>query len=257
MQLSAAQKRRLAEHGFVVIPGVVPPERVAAANRAINHSLGAGKHPGKDAYADAQDYLSEYVRAPAVMDLAYRTPVWELVESLLGVNRVTRCTDAQVALRFPAENDEVPAKASIHIDGLYPQEAPRKIIRYTVCVGVFLSDVPDKNMGNFLAYPGTHRLIARRIKTHGIESLKSKAGLEQSIKLPVPEQVTGKAGDILIFHFQLAHDKERNLSPHIRYMAYFRFWHLDAWHDKSDAYLKRALTDLWLEWPAIRALEKK
>lgn len=252
MELSPAQKRHLAEKGYVVVPGVVPPERVAAAKRQINHALGAGKHPGKDAYADTQDYLSEYVSTPQIMDLVYRTPVWDLVESLLGVNRVDRCTQAQVALRFPAENDEVVAQSSVHIDGMYSTKANAPIVRYTLCLGVFLSDAPKKDMGNFLAYAGTHTKIAERIKKLGVGSMKS--GISKSIELPEPEQVTGKAGDVLIFHFQLAHDKGRNLSPFIRYMTYFRFWHLDAWHDKSPAYLKRALTDLWLEWPAMRGV---
>lgn len=252
MELSPARKRHLAEHGYVVVPRVVPPDRIAAAKREINHQLGVGKHPGKDAYADTQDYLSSYVSTPVIMDLVYRTPVWDLVESLLGINRVDRCTHAQIALRFPSENDKVPAKSSVHIDGMYSSQGGKPIVRYTLCVGVFLSDTPKTNMGNFLAYPGTHRQIARRIAKHGVSSMK--AGITQSIDLPPAKQVTGKAGDIVIFHFQLAHDKARNDSPHIRYMSYFRFWHLDAWHDKSDAYLKRALTDLWLEWPAMRGV---
>lgn len=251
MELSLARKKRLFEDGYVVVPRVVSPDRIEVALREINHRLGAGEHPGKDAYADAVDYLSEYVDAPAVLDL-HRGPVLDLVESLLGVNKVEACTHAQIALRFPSEKDDSPAARSVHIDGMYSKKSPKPIARYTLAVGVFLSDVPKKNMGNFLAFPGTHRLIARRIKQRGVESMRT--GIEQSIALPEPVQLTGKKGDIVLFHFQLAHDKARNDSPDIRYMSYFRFWHVDAWHDSSDAYLKRALTDLWLEWPAMGGL---
>lgn len=252
MKLSLSQKRRFLRDGFVVVPGVVPRERVDAALREINHRLGAGAHPGKDAYADTLDYLSEYVDSPAIMALMKASPLRELAASLLGPNRVEPCSQAQVVLRFPAKTDESPAKESVHIDGMYDDGHKVPIVRYTFCAGVLLSDVPRENMGNLVAYPGTHVQIAKIFKAKGLGALKK--GIAKSLRLPKPVQVTGKAGDVVLFHFQTAHDKVRNDSPDIRYTAYFRFWHIDAWHDKSEAYLKRALTDIWLEWPAMRGV---
>ena len=249
-KLNAAQKRRLARDGFVVVPGVVPRKRVDAALREINNRLGSAEHPGKDSYADAIDYLSEYVRTPAVMDLMNGSPLRELASSLLGHNRVEPCDQAQLALRFPSKTDESPAARSVHIDGMYSAKAAAPIVRYTFCAGVFLSDAPRKNMGNFLAYPGTHRTIAKLFKEKGLGALKD--GIDRSLDLPEPVQVTGRAGDVVLFHFQTAHDKARNDSAGIRYMAYFRFWHIDAWHDKSQAYLLKSLTDIWHEWPGMR-----
>lgn len=251
MKLTAAQKRALARDGFVVVPRVVPGARIDAALREINHRLGTGDHPGKDGYADAGDYLSEYVSSPAVMDLVNGSPLRELAASLLGANRVERCTQAQLALRFPSKSDDAPAARSVHVDGLYPDQGAL-ITRYTFCAGVMLSDVTRENCGNFLGFPGSHRLIARKFERDGLEALRG--GVERNIELPKPVQVKGKAGDVLLFHFQTAHDKVRNDSPDIRYMAYFRFWHIDAWHDKSPEYLKRALCDPWLEWPAMRGV---
>ena len=242
MKLSVAQKRRLARDGFVVVPGVVPRERVDAALREINHRLGNNEHPGKDSYADSVDYLSEYVSSPSIMDLMNSSPLRGLADSLLGANRVERCTQAQVALRFPSKADDAPAKISIHVDGLYPDTGDIPIVRYTFCAGVLLSDVTGDNCGNFLAFPGSHSLIAAKFKKNGLDALRG--GVASNIDLPKPVQVKGKAGDVILFHFQTAHDKARNDSSRIRYIVYFRFWHVDAWYNKSPKYLKNALTDL-------------
>lgn len=252
MELSAAQKARFVRDGYVVLPRVVPPARVDAALRELNHRLGAGLHPGKDAYADSLDYLSEYGRSPAIMDLMNASPLRALAGSLLGRNRVEPCTQAQTVLRFPAKTDASPANVSVHIDGMYDDGHKTPIVRYSFCAGVFLSDVPRENMGNLVVYPGTHLRIARLFAEKGLGALKD--GVAKSVPLPAPVQVTGKAGDVVLFHFQTAHDKARNDSPEIRYAAYFRFWHIDAWLDKSEAYLKKALTDVWLEWPAMRGV---
>jgi len=115
--------------------------------------------------------------------------------------------------------------------------------------GVVLSDVPDKFMGNLAVYPGTHRQIEAYIKVNGTESLR--AGLGRKIELPEAVQITGKAGDVVLCHYQLAHDKEQNLSHMIGYMAYWRLWHKGAYECQMEG-----LTDIWREWPEISALEK-
>jgi hypothetical protein len=255
--ISPAQKARLKRDGYVVIPGAVPAAVTAPAVREINNRLGTGEHPNKDAYADKRDYLSEYVSTPAVMALA-KGGVRDIAQSLLGAGRIEPLSQGQIVLRFPAENDAVAYKKLIHIDGLYSSKdglgtKAGKPLRYSLCAGVFLSDTPKPDMGNLTVYPGTHRLIAETIRKKGLGSLKGD--LEERLRLPAPVQVTGKTGDVVLFHFQLAHDKARNFSPHIRRIAYFRFWHIDAWYDRSEEYLKRAMIDPWLEWPGMRGVD--
>jgi hypothetical protein len=253
--LSPALRARLRRDGFVTVPGLVPRERTARAIREINHRLGTGAHPGKDSYADKKDYLSEYVSSPAIMDLA-KGPLTGLAESLLGRGKVEPLSQAQIVLRFPSANDAVDYERLVHIDGLYSnldglKTGAGKPLRYSLCAGVFLSDVPRPGMGNFTAYPGTHLAIARKVAASGVASLAGD--LEKRLRLPVPVEVTGRAGDVVLFHFQTAHDKGPNFSPHIRRTAYFRFWHVDSWHDRSPEYLRRAMVDPWLEWPGMRS----
>lgn len=259
MELDAGRKRRLRDDGYVVVPGVVPPARVRAALREINHRLGLGPRPEKDAYADAVDYSSEYLSTPAIMGLLDKSPLPRLAESLLGAGKVEPCNQAQVALRFPARPDAPAPERLVHVDGLhsarhgpFARRPAKTKVRYTMGIGVMLSPLPRPFMGNFTVYPGTHRQLARKIKSAGLGSLR--AGLEKALDLPEPVQVTGKPGDAVLFHYQLAHDKERNLSCDIRYMAFFRLWHADAWNDVSTDYLTRAMADPWLEWPGMRGL---
>ena len=92
--------------------------------------------------------------------------------------------------------------------------------------------------------------IADYIAKNGTDSLRD--GLGRKIEMPEGVQITGKAGDAVICHYQLAHDKEQNLSHQIRYAAYWRLWHKDAERCQPEG-----LTDIWREWPAISALIKK
>ncbi|MBI3554151.1 MAG: phytanoyl-CoA dioxygenase family protein [Elusimicrobia bacterium] len=252
MELSLKQKRQILDDGYTILPGVVGQDKIDEALREINHRLGAGRHQGMDAYADARDYWSEDVDAPALLALIFETPLWGLAESLIGKGKLTRPNTAQIALRFPAVNNSHGGPA-FHVDGFYSSDnAPhgKGIDRFTMLAGILLSDAPKKYMGNFTACPGSHRQLAQYIKSKGHKSLAS--GIGDKIELPDGVQITGKAGDAFLAHYQLAHDKEQNLSPHIRYMAYFRLWHADAASAQVEG-----LTDIWREWPAIRALSRK
>lgn len=253
--ISAAQKARLKRDGWVLLPRAVPPAVFEPALREINNRLGTGRHPERDLDADPRDYLSEYVSSPAVMALA-RGRLREAAEALLGPGRVEPLSQGQVVLRFPAASADARYDRLTHIDGLYASKdglyaGAGKPLRYSLCAGVLLSDTPAPDMGNLLVYPGSHRLIARAVAKRGLDALKH--GLD-GLGLPKAAQVTGRAGDAVLFHFQLAHDKAPNYSPHIRSAAYFRFWHLGAWHDRSREYLEKAMIDPWLEWPGMRGV---
>lgn len=250
MKLSAAQKKRLREDGFVVVPGVVPEARLDAALREVNHRLGTGLHPAKDAYADDEDYLSERSDTPAIMALLYETPLWDLAQSLLGAGDVERPSQGQIALRFPAAKDEHDGEVHAHIDGMWSKNNPKAIERFTMCAGILLTDLPRKDMGNLTVFPGSHTRIAKAVARGGTGFWKKR--LVDSIELPEPEQVTGKRGDVVLFNFQLAHDRGRNIAAPIRCMVYFRFSHKNAWRNDDVAYLRRAMTDPWMEWPGLR-----
>lgn len=247
MKLNAAQKRKLLEDGYIVAPGLVPRALVDEALREINHRLGRGRTQGMDLYADARDYWSEDTDDPAIADLLFKSGLWELAEAGVGTGKLIRPATGQIALRFPSVNNSHGGPAA-HVDGFYsPNARDSKISRFTMLVGVMLSDMPEPYMGNLAVYPGTHKRIAEYISAHGTADLRS--GLLGKIDLGQAVQLTGKAGDAVLLHYQLAHDKEQNLSPHIRYMAYWRLWHVDAESRQAEG-----LTDIWVDWPELSEL---
>lgn len=66
------------------------------------------------------------------------------------------------------------------------------------------------------------------------------------VALPEPVPVSGRAGDVVLCHYQLAHAAGPNTSPHIRYAVYFRLEHVDHGRQKWEC-----LIDVWREWPGM------
>ena len=246
--LTDEQKRQFQQDGFLTLPGIVPRERVDAALRAINASLGErGMHPDELPTLRARSYAPELQDAPAITGLLHETPLWGLAESAIGPGRIRPVGRGQIALRFPVTTE--PAEPRPHIDGMYSPTngVPKGEIRnFTALVGVLLSDLPGVAAGNFTVWPGTHRLYEGYFREHGPQALLE--GMPR-VALPAPRQITGQAGDAVLCHYQLAHGIAGNGSPHIRYAIFFRLSHVD--HDNVHW---ECMTDIWREWEGMRGV---
>jgi hypothetical protein len=245
VELTLEQKRTFAAQGYLPLPGIVPREKVEAALRAINHSLGfRGLPPEKLTEYSARSYCPELQGDPVITDLLHATPLWSVAESLIGPGKIRPVRSGQIALRFPRPDPRMPPP---HLDGMYtptngvPQGT---IANFTALVGVFLSDLPGPNAGNFTVWPGTHLLYEQYFRRHGPQSLLQ--GMPP-VELPEPVQITGRAGDAVLCHYQLAHTANGNGSPHIRYAVFFRLSHVDHERHHWDC-----MTDIWLEWEGMR-----
>lgn len=247
MQLTDTQKQDFIENGFVQLPGVVPRAMVNAALRAINHSVGQGMKPEDMATMRAQTYCRELTGTPLISDLFNATPLRSLAESAIGEGNLKPVGGGQIALRFPSLQDP-PGRPHPHLDGI---SSPNNngvpegtLATFTALASVLLGDLPDEFAGNFTVWPGTHRLYEEYFREHGSDALlKGMPPLE----LPAPRQITGRAGDAVLCHYQLAHGVAPNVSPHVRYAVFFRLKHRD-----HDSHPKDAMTDIWMDWPALR-----
>jgi hypothetical protein len=245
MELTRQQKGELFKNGFVKIPRVIPEKNLNVALRAINHSLGTGINPRDVPEFRANSFCPELRNRDPIIDLLIETPLWKLVESATERGKIKLSGGGQIALRFPVM--EVPGELHPHLDGLYRpgNKVPKgKIQSFTMLAGVYLSDVPNRYWGNFTAWPGTHRSFEKYFQEHGPETLLQ--GLPK-IKMPEPVQLLGRAGDVFLCHYQLAHTVVVNVSPYIRYAVFFRLSHI--YHD---AHADKVFTDIWLEWPGIK-----
>jgi hypothetical protein len=248
MQLSHLQKQTLHRDGCVHLPGVIPQVMVDHARRLINHSLGeSGIDPAQLPILRARSYCPEMREHPDLLALLTKTPAWELVESAIGIGKVAPPIGLQIALRFPKLADPPPAPRP-HIDGVaggVNGVPPGTIQHFTGLLGVLLSDLPNENAGNFTVWPGTHHAFADHFRQHGPQTLLTQG--MSAVPLPTPRQITGKAGDVVLCHYLLAHGIAPNTSPNIRYAAFFRLTHIN-----HDAIGNRCMTEPWLEWEGMR-----
>jgi hypothetical protein len=257
MELSAAQKAEIVEHGYTKISGVVPRVAVNAALRAINHSLGEGVSREEINKFRSQSYCPEVQETEAISGLFNRTPVFDLAESLLGRGKLNPRKSGQIALRFPGYSNDPAPKLWPHIDGVYSEHngVPKgRILNFTMLACVLLSDLNEQYAGNFAVWPGTHRRIAAYLKEHGPESLLECKGLPP-IELPAPVQITGQAGDLVLAHYLLAHTAAPNLSAHVRYAIFYRLTPNDRAADpETGPSCRDAIIDPWMEWPGLKPL---
>jgi hypothetical protein len=239
--------RSLREDGYLLGPGLVARERVDAALKAINHSLGEEGIARDQIWTlRAQTFCPELAAAPEILDLYRATPAVDLAEAAIGAGNVVAPATGQIALRFPEKLTE-PRVPYPHIDGmpgpLNGVEAG-KLYHFTALAAVFLSDVTAPFQGNFTVWPGSHRALEAYFRAHGPGELVR--GFPQ-IAMPPPRQLTVKAGDLLLAHYQLAHNAAPNVGPHVRYAVFFRLAHRA--HDPTSTV---TLTDLWREWDGVR-----
>jgi ectoine hydroxylase-related dioxygenase (phytanoyl-CoA dioxygenase family) len=248
MQFTHSQKQHLYENGYIHVPGVVPRIRLDAALRAINHGVGQGIDPAQLPKYRAQSYVPEVSGTPPITDLLMGTPAWELAESLIGAEQVLPVRGGQIALRFPGFQDPL-ALPRAHIDGLPTATngvSLGTLGSFTLLLGVLLSDLPETNAGNFTVWPGSHRVLEKHLQEVGTDGLLNGGGMPD-VPLGEAQQITGKAGDMVLCHFQLAHGIAPNVSANIRYAVFFRLFHKD-----HAAHKQASLTDIWLAWPGMR-----
>ncbi|HZR44620.1 MAG TPA: hypothetical protein VFB12_31200 [Ktedonobacteraceae bacterium] len=246
MELTNEQKQTLYENGFVKLPGIVPQELVHDALRVINASLGSqGIDPAKLVTFRAQSFCPELTSTPAISRLLNDSPLWSLAESAIGTDAIRPVDHGQIALRFPTMDP--PRHPGPHLDGMYtPTNGVPEgtILNFTALIGVFLSDISHDFMGNFTAWPGTHRLYEAYFREHSPQSLLN--GMPP-IELPQPQQITAQPGDAVLCHYQLAHGIAGNSSPFIRYGIFFRLI-----HKNHEAWRWECMTNIWREWAGMQ-----
>lgn len=252
MTLTGEQKEAFRRDGVLPLRQIVPQELVQSAQRAINAYIGEyGIDPAKLNHYRSRSYCDDLSNTSAIKDLLSQSPLFGVAEQLIGQGQVDESGWGQVALRFPRPlppegEADTPSSPHPHLDGMYsPHNGVQEgtIANFTALVGVLLSDVPEQNSGNFTYWPGTHLQYEEYFRLHTPQSLLN--GLPP-IQMPEPVQFTGKAGDAVLVHYQIAHGIAANLSPNTRYAIFFRLT-----HKNHDQYKWECMTDVWKEWKGI------
>jgi hypothetical protein len=253
MKVTEEQKQEFFQNGVLRLPGIVSQELVVRARRAINANLGEdGMHPDDLPRLRAQSYCPPIKGEPVITDLYNATGIRDVAEQMIGEGQVKPIHGGQIALRFPRPVDPPDLNFRPHLDGMYTTTNGVKegtIANFTALVGVFLSDVPEPNSGNFTTWDGTHRIYEEYFREHGPQSLLS--GMPP-VELPEAKQFTGKAGDAALVHYQIGHGIAPNISSNIRYAIFFRLSHVE--HEQNHW---SCMTDIWQEWGGMRELANR
>ncbi|MDE2991037.1 MAG: phytanoyl-CoA dioxygenase family protein [Chloroflexota bacterium] len=239
------------KQGFLLVASAVSARLVRCARRAINHSLGAGIDKRDVARLNAQSFCEELVEDPRLLRLATSPGVWSYVRSLVGERRVERPRECQIALRFPRSEGASRKLDPPHLDGYHtpwnglPDDGV--VYAHTLLLGVMLSDVDQPLSGNFTVWPGSHMKLEQHFRQHGVQSLERGDVTTSGIRLPRAHPITGRSGDIVLAHYQLAHAASPNLSGDIRYMCFFRLSVRGLANHRVES-----MVDIWRDWPALR-----
>lgn len=138
----------------------------------------------------------------------------------------------------------------MHVDGVScPHLESRDLRTFTFIVGVVLDGSATADAGALHYVSGGHHRMADYFATDWVLGQASQT--PDDIAAQDGAALTAEPGDVIVMHHLVPHRVGINTSSTPRVMVYFRVSH--AQH--SDLAF-RALSDPWLEYPALAALAR-
>jgi Phytanoyl-CoA dioxygenase (PhyH) len=239
--LTDEQINEFAERGFVLVPQVVRGSVLARAAQRIDEVVVADP-PVADKHG-SHFYFLETKAEPALMAPLTRTAAFALAEQLAGAATLEVPWQVQIALNIPPYSHR-PGIPHIDADNAEPTGEPVRGT-FTLLAGILMTDQLAENSGNLWVWPGTHLSHAAYFRDHGPELFCAYP----PISLPEPEQVRGRAGDLLLAHYLLGHNIGGNdESEQTRRALYFRISAKD-----HSSHRDEFLRDPWLDYGPINA----
>lgn len=261
IDLTPEQREAFVKDGFFIVKGAVPQALATSALAEINRAL---LKPG--AATQQEDgtirHCPEVAQSDKILALLYGTPLWTLVQRLMGRGCTGKLQQAQIALRAPNpdaaaidDNEQLPPKhpKQWHIDGMIERDG--QFSNFSVLVGVALSDQLQPNCGNLIAFAGSHHvlqpMVRQEVETPGSYPFLGNRGDDGGKpELRNGQQILLGIGDAVVLHQKVAHRVGINCSPNIRYQTYFRLKHVDHASHLADGSLHQGL------WRQFDGLEK-
>jgi hypothetical protein len=166
------QKLDFLINGYIVIPDLIPTEKVLEAKDFVDSNITSSSlrdiSQGNPFLVQRNlqfaNFQSEFTRMPTIVGLFYQTALVCIVSTLLygsddqgKVKGQAIIHEAQIAIRYPQSTSlrlrhENLGGKQWHIDGL----GQRKHSPFTLLVGIALSDQLEEYAGNLCVFPGSH-----------------------------------------------------------------------------------------------------
>ena len=237
--LTEEQISEFTERGFVVIPQVVHSDVLSGAARRIDEVFAAD--PPVAGKRGNHFYFLETRTEPALLAPLTSTAAFSLAEELTGAGTLKTPWQVQIALNIPPFEHR-PGMPHIDAPNSEPTGEPVRST-FTLLAGILMTDQLTANSGNLWVWPGTHLAHAAYFRDHG----PGQFCAYPKIDLPEPEQIKGRAGDLLLAHYLLGHNIGGNYeSGQTRRALYFRLSTMDHASHRNEF-----LTDPWLDYAPV------
>ncbi|MCU1235276.1 MAG: Phytanoyl-CoA dioxygenase, partial [Candidatus Solibacter sp.] len=204
--LSESERRQLDEQGYLVLPGLMTPEQLAALRRRVDELfVEEGANAG-----------GEFKQEPGARRLANLVNKGRVFEEAIMTPRVLECMAHVLGPRFKLSSVNV-RSTDPHSEADQPLHADSGAIAdelgYSVCNSVWMLDdfTPENGATRFVA--GSH--LWRRLPEAGYYAAH-----------PDQQLVLGKAGDVVVMNAHMWHGGTANRTPAPRramHVYYTRF----------------------------------
>ncbi|TWD83420.1 phytanoyl-CoA dioxygenase PhyH [Kribbella amoyensis] len=237
--ISDDQRKAFRTQGFVVVPGVLTDDQIAAGRALVTRELDqqppppghVGIHFTWPRFEDGGHALLDFYRETGVGGLAA-----QLVRTDLGLDEPDF---AQVATTTPPWPHR---PGGPHVDGLNPPAPDGTPYTFSLLAGIWLTDHEELDRGNLYVWPETHLRFGEYLREHGgADAMIHRDGWNEGpypkVDLGERTQVSGPAGSVLFAHYLLAHnigghsgtsDDERRETLYYRLSA---AGHRERWRD--------------------------
>ncbi|NIK57834.1 phytanoyl-CoA dioxygenase family protein [Kribbella shirazensis] len=218
--LTPSEKDQLDRDGFLALEGILTTEEVSAINKRLAELTAAeGDRAGLEVHQEkGADRLADLVNKDPKFEVCFSHPrVLAAMKHVLGEFRLSSL-NSRAAL--PGEGHQ-----ALHADFGHPVEPGA----YEVCNSIWLLDDFTPENGATRVVPGSHRR-----GTMPADEMPDPAAPH-----PDQRQLTGRAGDVVIFNSHLWHGGtlNRTAKPRRAMHSYFAHRHLPQQLDQQ-AYLR-------------------
>ena len=205
--ITRQMRAEFAEHGFVVVPGVLANGQLSRAREVVAAMLDQQSTPPGHVGPNFLWPRFGPLGHP-LLDLYRQAAIAELAGQLLRPGLAVQDPDfAQVAVTIPPWPHR---PGGPHVDGLTPGESDGRPGTFSLLAGLFLTDQSMPGRGNLWIWPGTHLRFGQYLAERGADALRQVdemgPGPYPRIELGDPVQMVGPAGSVLLAHYLLAHN---------------------------------------------------
>lgn len=234
--LTATQIEFYRANGYLVVPGVITPERAAKARAKLAELIEASRRvSASDAVYDLEEAHSannprvRRIKDPHKVDTLYadllKAPeITDMVAQLIGDNLRMEHTKLNIK---PARGGE---PVEWHQDWAFYPHTNDDILE----VGVMIEDCTAEN-GPLLVVPGSHRgpVFDHHHQGYFVGAIDPGA---PGLDIDRAVALVGKAGSVSLHHVRTVHGSKDNLSDRDRPLLLYGYCAADAWPLRADAF---------------------